>query len=133
MCNFTAEVGGCGGGGGTFAELKLCAVLLVRVWRSLSPSPQVLSGANGHRHCPSRCAVAGNLMTGTAARTWFVATLAFALAGCGGAGMGQRPPVISAFTASPTDAVHRITLSWTVSGATDLSISGVGASRGKQC
>jgi Putative Ig domain len=130
--NFTAEVGGCGGGGGAFAELKLCAVLLVRVWRSLSPSPQVLSGANGYRHCPSRFAVAGNLMTGTAARTWFVATLAFALAGCGGAGMGQRPPVISAFTASPTDAVtgHRITLSWTVSGATDLSISGVGAVAG---
>ena len=46
--------------------------------------------------------------------------------------MGQKPPVISAFTASPTDAVtgHRITLSWTVAGATDLSISGVGAVTG---
>jgi hypothetical protein len=34
--------------------------------------------------------------------------------------------------ASPTDAVtgHRITLSWTVAGATDLSISGVGAVTG---
>jgi len=46
--------------------------------------------------------------------------------------MGQGPPVISAFTASPTDAVtgHQITLSWTVAGATDLSISGVGAVTG---
>jgi hypothetical protein len=46
--------------------------------------------------------------------------------------MSQGPPVITAFTASPTDAVtgHRITLSWTVVGATDLSISGVGAVAG---
>jgi len=77
----------------------------------------------------------GNLMVGTTAHIWFVATFtfAFALAACGGgAGMGQGPPVISAFTASPTDAVtgHRITLSWTVAGATDLSISGVGAVAG---
>lgn len=72
-------------------------------------------------------------MVGTTARMWFVATLAFALAACGGgAGMGQGPPVISSFTASPTDAVtgHRITLSWTVTGATNLSISGVGVVMG---
>src|SRR5262249_31063661 len=73
-------------------------------------------------------------MVVTAARTWFAAALTVALAACGGAGpgMGQGPPVISAFTASPTDTVtgHRITLSWTVAGATDLSISGVGAVTG---
>jgi hypothetical protein len=89
---------------------------------------QVLSGANGHRCCPPRCVGPGNLMAGTTARMWFVVTFALALAACGGgAGTGQGPPVISVFTASPTDAVtgHRITLSWTVTGATDLSISGV--------
>jgi hypothetical protein len=72
-------------------------------------------------------------MPGTTARTLFVATLTFAMAACGGGpGMKQGPPVISAFTASPTDAVtgHRITLSWTVAGATDVSISGVGAVTG---
>jgi hypothetical protein len=55
------------------------------------------------------------------------------MAACGGGtGMGQKPPLISAFTASPTDAVtgRKITLSWTVAGATDLSISGVGAVSG---
>src|SRR5215469_10455347 len=46
-----------------------------------------------------------NPMRGKTARTWFAVTLTFALAGCGGARMGQGPPVISAFTASPTDAV----------------------------
>ena len=64
---------------------------------------------------------------------WFIATLTLALAACGGgARIVQEPPVISAFTASPTDAVtgHRITLSWTVAGATDLSISGLGAVTG---
>src|SRR5215470_3256320 len=72
-------------------------------------------------------------MVVTAARTWFAAALTFGLAACGGGGhIIQEPPVISAFTASPTDAVtgHRITLSWTVAGATDLSISGVGAVTG---
>jgi hypothetical protein len=64
---------------------------------------------------------------------WFIATLTLALAACGGgARIVQEPPVISAFTASPTDAVtgRRITLSWTVAGATDLSISGLGAVTG---
>jgi hypothetical protein len=63
----------------------------------------------------------------------FVVTLTFAMVACGGGpGMKQGPPVISAFTASPTDAVtgHRITLSWTVAGATNVSISGVGAVTG---
>jgi len=73
------------------------------------------------------------LTAGSTARAGFVAALTFALAACGGgAGMGTQPPVISAFTASPTDAVtgHRITLSWTVAGATDISISGIGAVAG---
>ena len=68
-------------------------------------------------------------MVGTTARTWFVATLTLALAASGGSPrMGQGPPVISAFTSSPSDAItgHRITLSWTVAGATDLSISDIG-------
>jgi hypothetical protein len=72
-------------------------------------------------------------MTGTTTLTLVVVTLTFALTACGGGpGMGRVPPVISAFTASPTDAVtgHRITLSWTVAGATDVSISGVGAVTG---
>src|ERR1700757_4013927 len=88
------------------------------------------------RRCPPRCPGLGNLMVATTARTCFVATLTFALAACGGGGggMGQGPPVISAFSASPTDAVtgHRITLSWTVAGATDLSISGVGEGAGSK-
>src|SRR5215472_9484917 len=85
------------------------------------------------RRRPPRCGESGNLTAGSTARAGFVAALTFALAACGGgAGMGTKPPVISAFTASPTDAVtgHRVTLSWTVAGATDLSISGVGAVTG---
>ena len=80
-------------------------------------------------HGRGRCGGSGNLMTGTTTLTLVVVTLTFALTACGGGpGMGRVPPVISAFTASPTDAVtgHRITLSWTVAGATDVSISGVG-------
>ena len=91
------------------------------------------SEAGQGRHRPPRCTGPGNLIVGIPARTWFVATLTFVLVACGGGpGMGQGPPVISAFTASPTDAVtgHQITLSWTVAGATDLSISGVGAVTG---
>jgi len=84
-------------------------------------------------HGRGRCGGSGNLMTGTTTLTLVVVTLTFALTACGGGpGMGRVPPVISAFTASPTDAVtgHRITLSWTVAGATDVSISGVGAVTG---
>ena len=91
------------------------------------------SEAGRGKHRPPRYGGPGNLIVGITARTWFVATLTFVLVACGGGpGMGQGPPVISAFTASPTDAVtgHQITLSWTVAGATDLSISGVGAVTG---
>jgi hypothetical protein len=91
------------------------------------------SGTGKGRRCPSRCAGPGNLIVDTPAHTWFVVTLTLALAACGGSpGVGQGPPVISVFTASPTDAVtgHRITLSWTVAGATDVSISSVGAVTG---
>jgi len=91
------------------------------------------SEAGRGKHRPPRYGGPGNLIVGITARTWFVATLTFVLVACGGGpGMGQGPPVISAFTASPPDAVtgHQITLSWTVAGATDLSISGVGAVTG---
>src|SRR5215472_3486827 len=91
------------------------------------------SVAGQGRRRPPRSVRSGHLTAGSTARTGFVAALAFALAACGGgAGMGAQPPVISAFTASPTDAVtgHRITLSWTVAGATDISISGIGAVAG---
>lgn len=91
------------------------------------------SNAGQGWHCLPRRAGPGNPTVGATARTMFLAALTFALAACGGgAGVGPQPPVISAFTASPTDAVtgHRITLSWTVTGATDLSISGVGAVSG---
>src|SRR5215471_17301279 len=91
------------------------------------------SEAGRGKHRPPRYGGPGNLIVGITARTWFIATLTFVLVACGGGpGMGQGPPVISAFTASPTDAVtgHRVTLSWTVAGATDLSISGVGAVTG---
>jgi hypothetical protein len=107
---------------------------MIRTWQ-VQAGHLICSGAEAGqgRRCPPRCARPGNLMAGTTARTWLVAALTFALVACGGgAGVGQRPPVISAFTASPTDAVtgHRITLSWTVEGATDLSVSGVGAVSG---
>ena len=88
------------------------------------------------RRCRRRlplCAGPGNPIVGTVERMWFVAMLSLALAACGGGrGIGQTPPAISAFTASPTDAVtgHRITLRWTVAGATDVSISGIGAVSG---
>lgn len=63
----------------------------------------------------------------------FVA-LAFAatLSACGGGSAPATPLAINSFSASPTDAVtgHRVTLSWSVSGATSLTISGIGSVSG---
>src|ERR1700674_2397822 len=42
------------------------------------------------------------------------------------------PPTIASFGATPSDAVsgHRVTLSWSVNGATRVSTSGIGAVAG---
>jgi hypothetical protein len=63
-----------------------------------------------------------------------VALFALSLGGCGGGSSSPPPPppTISAFAAKPSWVItgQGTTLSWTVSGATKLSISGVGSVAG---